>query len=119
MNCLKTDFFHANAYPAYLSYNPYSEAREIHVDVGSGLVDLYDTIRHQFMNRRVRGKTSLRLAPDSGTLIVLAPAGGILTHEDNMLLVNGVVVDYHANSSAAATNEAGPVRQSRIFSLGR
>ncbi len=114
LNCLKTDFFHAGAYPTYLYYNPYSEAREIHVDVGARPVDLYDTTRHEFVNRRVTGKRSLRLAPDSAALIVLAPAGGIVTHEGNQLLVNGVVVDYHAGSVSRiddGNGKATPARQ--------
>ena len=96
LNCLKTDFFHGEAYPTYLFYNPYSEAREIRIDVGAVPVDLYDTTRHQFLSRRVSGKTPLHLAPDSAALIVLAPAGGVVTRDGSKLLVNGVIVDYHA-----------------------
>jgi len=93
VNCLKTDFFHGPAYPTYLYYNPYAEAREIHIDVGAQPVDLYDTVCHQFVSKRAGGKTSLRLTPDSAALSVLAPADGIIANEDNALRVNGVVVD--------------------------
>jgi len=118
LNCLKTDFFHAGAYPTYLYYNPHSEAKVIHINVGSQPVDLYDTIRHQFVNRGVSGKTLLRLASDSATLVVLAPADGIVTHNGNKLSVDGVVVDYHANVSRATANEARFVRRSRTFGRG-
>ncbi len=107
LNCLKTDFFHARAYPTYLYYNPYSEAREIHINVGAPPVDLYDTIRHQFASRRVSGKTSLRLVPDSAALIVLAPAGGVVTHNGDKLRVNGVVVDYHAGNVSRPDDNSG------------
>jgi len=119
LNCLKTDFFHARAYPTYLYYNPYSEAKEIHLDIGTQPVDLYDTICHQFVSRWASGRTPLRLAPDSAALIVLTPAGGTVTYDGEKLLVGGVVVDYHANASRATANEVRFVRQSRIFSLHR
>ena len=95
LNCLKTDFFHSEAYPTYLFYNPYREAKEIRVDVGATPVNLYDTTRHQFLSRRASGKTALHLAPDSAALIVFAPAGGVVTRDGSKLLVNGVIVDYH------------------------
>ncbi len=117
LNCLKTDFFHAGAYPTYLYYNPYAEAKEIHLDAGAQSVDLYDTVHHQFVSRRARGKTSLRLAPDSATLIVLAPAGGIVTHDGDKLLVDGVVVDYHAGGISPLDDngrKAAPARGAAV-----
>lgn len=97
LDCLKTDFFHDEAYPTYLFYNSYSEARKIRVDVGANPVDLYDAVRHQFVSRCAGGRTALHLAPDSAALIVLAPTGGVVTHDGSRLLVNGVIVDYHAS----------------------
>lgn len=107
LNCLKTDFFHARAYPTYLYYNPYGETKEIHIDIGAQRVDLYDTIRHQFVSSRVSGKTSFHLAPDSAALIVLAPAGGIVTREGDKLFVNGVVVDYQAGGTSRPDGSHG------------
>lgn len=96
VNCLKTDFCHGPAYPTYLYYNPYPEVREIHMDAGREPVDLYDTIGHTVVGRRVRGRTSLRLDPDRAAVIVLTPAGGTVTRVGCKLLSDGVVLDYHA-----------------------
>ena len=114
INCLKTDFFHARAYPTYLYYNPYGETREIHIDVGAQPVDLCDTVGHHFVSRRVTGRASMRLAPDAAALIVLAPAGGVAARDGDKLLVDGVVVDYHAGHLSRPDGdheEAAGVRQ--------
>jgi hypothetical protein len=115
LNCLKTDFFHDPAYPTYLYYNPYREAKEIRIDAGATPVDLYDTLCHTFVRRRVSGKAPLRLAPDSAVVIVLAPAGGNVTWEGDKLLVNGVVVDYHARDRTVRAHP-GDVLADRFFS---
>jgi len=98
VNCLKTDFFHEEAYPTFLYYNPYEETREIHVDVGGRPVDLYDAVQHTFVARRAMGKTSLQLAPDSAALIVLTPVGGRLTRDGHTMLIDGVPVDYNGGT---------------------
>jgi len=96
LNCLKTDFFHGEVYPAYLFCNPYREAREIRVDVGAATANLYDVTRHQFLSRRASGRRALHLAPDSAALIVLVPTGGVVTRDGSKLLANGIIVDYCA-----------------------
>jgi hypothetical protein len=94
LDCLKTDFAHAPAFPTHLYFNPHSEERRIVVNVGTKPVDLYDTVRRDFVARGVRGKTPLTLAPDSASVIVRVPAGGKETREGGRLLVNGAVVDF-------------------------
>jgi hypothetical protein len=98
VNCLKTDFFHEEAYPTFLYYNPYDQTREIHVDVSSRPVDLYDAVQHTFVARRAMGKTSLQLAPDSAALIVLTPAGGRVTRDGHTMLIDNVPVDYNGST---------------------
>jgi hypothetical protein len=100
LDCLKTDFFHDQAYPTYLYFNPHAEDKEIHIDVGSKAVDLYDTVSKRWLKRSVHGSTSLRLRKDSAAVIVLAPAGGNEIHEHGRLLVDGVVVDFNSPRSA-------------------
>lgn len=96
LDCLKTDFFHDEAYPTYLCFNPYPEDREVRIDAGVGRVDLYDAVSRRFVGRNVRGRASVRLARDSAAVIVLAPAGGRITRDGKSLLVDGVVVDFGA-----------------------
>jgi hypothetical protein len=100
IDCLKTDYFHAKAYPTYLYFNPHPTEKVISLAVGGGEVDVYDTAQHRFISRRVSGKTPLLLAPDSAMVIVLTPAGRKVSHDGGKMLVDGVVVDYQVSDSA-------------------
>jgi hypothetical protein len=108
LDCLKTDFFHEEAYPTYLYYNPYNETKQVYIDVGNRPVDLYDTVRHTFVSKRVSGKTSLQLPPDTAALIVLTPAGGFVTRDGPRMLVDGVAVDYRVDSSQLSVHSLLP-----------
>ncbi len=99
IDCLKTDFFHAPAYPTYLFYNPCNEPKEVCFETGPAPVDLYDATRHTFLSRRVTSRATVSLPPDTAALIVLPPADGTVSRIGDRLLINGVVVDCHAGPS--------------------
>lgn len=94
LNCLATDYFHAKAYPTWLYYNPYPDAKRIRIDVGDASKDLYDAVRNRFICKDLIGKTSFELAADSAIVAVLVPSGETVRHENNRFFVNDVVVDY-------------------------
>lgn len=96
LDCLATDFFHDKAWPTFLCFNPYPEARAFEFQVGAGLSDIYDAVSQRFQQRNVRGVARLSLPADSAAVLVVAPAGGKLTHAGNKVLVNGIVVNYNA-----------------------
>jgi hypothetical protein len=96
LDLLATDYFHAPAYPSYLFYNPDSVARQVTLDVGGEARDLYDAVGRSFIARGVAGPTAIQVPPDGAVLAVLAPAGGVVTYDQEQLLVDGVVVDYHS-----------------------
>ena len=95
---LKTDWHHGRAYPSRLLFNPHDEAKDVRIDAGPKPADVYDTVSKAFLSRNVRGATSLRLAADTAAVLVLTPAGGKIAHDGRKMLVDGVVVDYHAAS---------------------
>ncbi|MGA7305669.1 MAG: hypothetical protein WBW88_12395, partial [Rhodothermales bacterium] len=96
LDLLKTDFFHADAYPTYLYYNPYEEDKAVTIDVGSGSYDLFDAVSNEFVLKGVSGSVRITIPADEAVMLVLAPAGGTLTHEANRTLIDGIVVDYGA-----------------------
>jgi hypothetical protein len=100
LDCLRTDFFHAPAWPTHLYFNPYKEDKEIHIDVGPTRVDLYDAVTKQWIAKGAEGRVSMLLAADSAALIVRTPAGAKLARTGSKLVANGVVVDYWAGSPA-------------------
>ncbi|MBE3578142.1 MAG: hypothetical protein IMX00_10695 [Limnochordales bacterium] len=105
LDLLATDFFHAPAYPTYLYYNPYPEAKAVLIDVGEGAYDLYDAVGKEFVARAVTGKASFVLPGRSAAVIVVAPAGGQISTDGNKLLVNGVLVDYQRDNLLPAADK--------------
>lgn len=101
LDVLKTDYFHSAAYPTYLYFNPDSILHAVNVDAGSGQHDVYDAVTHSFVLQNVSGLISLPINANNAMLIVIAPAAGAITYDLDRLLINGVVVDYHAGRAVA------------------
>lgn len=94
LDLLKTDYFHAPAYPTFLYYNPYSTPREVELDLGTEPKDLYDAVSKDFLLRSASGNAKIMIPPDTARVVTLAPAGGKLTREGTHTLIDGVIVDY-------------------------
>ena len=94
LDLLKTDYYHARAYPTYLYYNPYDIAKDLQIDVGPTPVDLYNTVGSEFIKRNVTGNASVNIPADTAMVIVLAPVSGRLIKKGSRTLINGVVIDY-------------------------
>jgi hypothetical protein len=99
LDCLATDFFHDSAYPTYLYYNPYDVAKEVQIDVGPEVRDLYDAATDGFLKKNVKGVSGFSLAANTAAVVVVAPAKGAITRKGNKRLINGVVVDYVSSGS--------------------
>lgn len=94
IDLLKTDFFRDAAYPTYLFYNPYNTAQTVQFSVGEELVDIYETLSESFLQNGVNGTIELTIPADAAIIVVLAPAGGAITFDQNRMRIDGVVVDY-------------------------
>jgi hypothetical protein len=97
LDCLKTDFYHGDAYPTYLYFNPYDVEKKISIEVGDEAKDLYDMVSNSFLQRNVKKQASFTIAPNSAVLLVLAPAGGTIKYDANKTYVDAVIVDYNNN----------------------
>lgn len=96
LDLLATDFYRDKAFGTYLYFNPHKKPITIHVDVGAAPRDLYDCVSGRFIARKATGKTDLTIPADGALVCVRVPAGGKITRRGRKLLVDGVVVDYHA-----------------------
>jgi hypothetical protein len=94
LNLLATDFYHDQAYPSYLYYNPFAESKTVSMSTEGKKVDLYNTITARFIARNVSSSTQIKLDPQAAAVLVCVPSGGSVTYEGSKMLVNGVVVDY-------------------------
>ncbi|TSA23174.1 T9SS C-terminal target domain-containing protein [bacterium] len=96
LDVLKTDYFHAPAYPSYLYFNPDSIQHAVNVDAGLGLHDIYDAVSHSFLARNVSGVSSISISANTAILTVLVPSSGTIGYDLDRLVAIGIVVDYHA-----------------------
>jgi len=97
LNLLATDFYHDEAYPSFLYYNPYSTAKTVSIKTEKGKkVDLYNTVLGNFIARNVTSSAPIKLSPQNAAVIVCVPSGGKITYKGKKMLVNGIVVDYMA-----------------------
>jgi len=98
LDLLATDFFHDQAYPSYLYYNPFNESKTVTVIAQKGKkVDIYNTITGTFAAKNV-SSTTIKLNPKSSAVLILVPSNGKITYSGKKMLVNGVVIDYKVQS---------------------
>lgn len=96
LDVLKTDYYHADAYPTYLYFNPYDETKMVQINVGVDQRDLYDAVSNTFVANGVSGVTMFSIPANEAILLVVAPAGGNVTYDLDNMLIDGVVADYRS-----------------------
>ena len=94
LDLLKTDYFHTNAFPSFLYYNPYQSEKSVIIDVGGGMHDIYNAVTNTIIKSSISGETSIIIPADAAVIAVIIPAGSTITYELDKALVNGVVIDY-------------------------
>ncbi len=94
LDLLKTDYFHAQAYPTYLYYNPYISAKTVEIDVGVTVRDIYDAVSDQFLQKNVQGRARFTIPSDTARIVVLTPGGGKILHEGKRTAIDNVIVRY-------------------------
>ncbi|RMD76126.1 MAG: hypothetical protein D6820_13285, partial [Lentisphaerae bacterium] len=95
LDCLKTDFFHAPAFPTFLIYNPLDKAVEIPFHVGEEEVDIYDCVTRRIIKYHVSGEVEIPVPADFARVLVLCPAYASWNDAGNgAISVDHVVVDF-------------------------
>ncbi|HXH73531.1 MAG TPA: MFS transporter [Bacteriovoracaceae bacterium] len=95
LNLIATDFFRDEAYPTYLYFNPLETTEMLQVTIdGQGPVDIYNSVKGQFVARAVSGSVILPIKTHEAAVLVMVPASGKLKQHGQKLFVNGVVIDY-------------------------
>lgn len=91
-----TDHFGPASHPTRLLYNPYAETKQVTLDVGPALCDVYDTVTGRFVRRGVAGPQSFMIAPEQAAVFVLVPAGGMIRRVGSRLCSDDVIIDYRS-----------------------
>jgi hypothetical protein len=94
IDLLKTDYFHAPAYPTSLYYNPCATPETVEIEVGPDARDIYEAVSDRVLQSDVRGTARVTIPADTAIVVVLTPAGGEIRHEGKRTLINDVVVRF-------------------------
>jgi hypothetical protein len=90
-----TDFFGPNPFPTFVIYNPFSEAKQITLQIGNEAKDLYDAISETILLQNVSGETQVTIPTKGALLISYIPSGATTNALDGKLLVDNQVLDHH------------------------
>lgn len=94
LDLLATDFFHDKAYPSYLYYNPYTEAKKVTITLPNEATDIYNTVTRSFIAKKVKGSFQADIAAQSGAVLVFVPSGAKIEYKEGKMLANGVTVAF-------------------------
>lgn len=92
---LKNDFFHNEAFPSYLYYNPYETKQEVEIKLGNRKVHLYDAVTNKYIAMNVCGDYMFSIPGDEAMVIVIVPINGKVKIEGEKTLIDGIVIDYN------------------------
>lgn len=118
LDCLVTDYYHDQAFPTFLYYNPYSDNKTVEIDVGTSSIDLYDATTNTFLRTKVSGLTSFNLPADTAAVIILVPSDGTLSYDGNKTLLNGIIIDYMKEVYIRPSSTKTPGLESTLGLIG-
>ncbi|MBI3004034.1 MAG: T9SS type A sorting domain-containing protein [Ignavibacteriales bacterium] len=101
LDVLKTDYFHEQAYPTFLYFNPDSVPQDVTINVGTEMRDLYDAVTNAFLVTSVTDSADFTIPANSAVVIVVTPTGGTVSYDLDKTLVDGIVVDYRSGLTVA------------------
>ncbi|WP_040949739.1 hypothetical protein, partial [Gorillibacterium massiliense] len=99
LDCLRTDFFRAPAYPTHLFYNPYGEDRAVAAPLSQSGMRCYDAVTHRLLPLT---DDRLVIPAHGAVLAVTLPADGELTAREGKRYCNGIIIDYAIDNGGAS-----------------
>jgi hypothetical protein len=95
LNCNATDFYHRDAFPTFLYYNPYDTIQSVcFSNSEKSRVDLYDALRHEYAGREISEEGCFEIHAKSARLIVVLPSGSEVKLRDGRYAVGTTVVGF-------------------------
>lgn len=95
LNLLKTDYYGNEAYPSYLFFNPFTASHTVEMDLPTGSWNIYNATENKVITTHVSNSTTISLAADEGTIIVLVPSDKTIEYVGQKSLAGGIVIDYN------------------------
>lgn len=98
LDLLATDFYKEKAYPSYLYYNPWQQAKAVNIKFpGKGKYDIYNLISKKFIMHGASTGLSVNVPPLQSAILVCIPAGKKTVASRHKLTADGVVIDHNYN----------------------
>lgn len=122
IDLLKTDFYHRQAHPTFLYYNPHDNVRAVTVTTGgTAETDIYDAVANDFVARKVKGETKIEFAPRQARVLVMVPGGTPTRLDGRKLLAGDVVIDFNNGTVPRPSPRIRPavVSKARVFEVPR
>ncbi len=101
LNLLATDYYHNNAYPTYLYYNPYAENKQVEIRLNDSFFDIYDAISNHVILKNATGLVRFEVSAKSSVMAVIIPANSKIDFYLNQASVNGVIIDYNTGQKVS------------------
>lgn len=102
LDLLKTDFYHDEAYPTYLYYNPFETAQTVILNITTGNYSIYEVISNEFIAQNLTESVELQIPAKTAIMPVIVPADAVITQQRQKTLADNIVVDY--NNGVQVTN---------------
>ena len=94
LNCLATDFYRQDAFPTWLIYNPYDEAKTIEYQYSGSPVNLYDVLRGEFIAHEVVSSVPVLIPKNHARLIVEVPVQEKLRTQGHRVYAGQTIIKY-------------------------
>jgi hypothetical protein len=95
INCKATDFYSHPSFPTYLYYNPYDTVKTVcFQNPKKSKVDLFDALRHDYLNIGISEEGCFEVPAKSAKLIVVLPTGSRIQVQDGNYVVGTTIVAY-------------------------
>ncbi len=98
LNLLATDYYHQDAYPTWLYYNPFEQEVEVVLNI-SDTKDIYDAISNQVIITGASQTAIITLPPKGAILAVELPQGSQIDYQLNTAFVDDIAIDYNAGQT--------------------
>lgn len=98
LDLLKTDYYHDQAYPTYLYYNPYDQEKTVQINTETSR-DIYDAVNNDIIKTSVNGQESIGIPSGSSRILVFIPAGAELQYNLNTTFADGVPIDFYSGKT--------------------
>lgn len=99
LDLLKSDYYGEDAFPTFLYYNPYDISKNVNLSLPAGSFDLYDAVSNSVMSSGSSGEISFNIPAKQSVMMVIIPAGSLLTNSGKKTYVDNTVIDYNNGAS--------------------